>query len=924
MGHHRHIHIKYLLALLILGLTFLCLVRFQQNEFSSPLELRQEPRPFRKAFGGKRRPNIPRTHSLPVGSPLVINEIGFAVPEGPCTSEGMPADWIELYNRSEQTISLKDYSLTDSPNRPRKYILPDIILDPGETALIWADGYSGVSSPLTFKYLRSHLRAGWSRHMDFDTHAGYVWYGHVTQGGSASNQLELAYTVLAPDEGDYSIWVRHKPGRKGFWTLEGVVDNQQTVATYARPRKHYITSRLRNPDDPDGFWHFTRGEHQVRLILKDGETSVDHIVLTRRNVPFGTGRQDVHAPFKLRRAGELVALHSPRGMPLDYVTFDELPQGRSYQRSQSGKGHFTAGRPTPNEMDILPAPEIRPVSGIMTGPVQVVIRNIPTNASVHYTVDGSLPTRQDPRCTQPFILTNSVPLRVRMFREDAYPSPVVNRVYWLGAVPAMPVLWCLMQPTDLQSSKRGVLSNPRARGPRSERACFMTLLMPNGHCYQTEAGLRLQGRSTRRMQVKKSCRLFFRPRYGNPVCPVNLFDAQATGSALEATDVTDRGAASFAPAMEREQTQPDRALPRKWPREHSSLVLIGHSIINHPIGLDVMNGIGSISPRVRHVLFQINDHPMGIYICIEDPNDTTYLEQLYGHLDLDVFKQKTLDPVKMGDREAFEVSWEALAQSKPEDITLEKVARIIDPVDFVRWAAGMQFIAVEDNGQGYFIRDQQAPAPAWSFINWDMDGSMAVSAMHKHRLLPIMRLRGRILKGLLSDPDFPMLYVNEFQKLLNHRLMPEPWIRHLARYQSIIMPHMDFEFTGNAFQHTELVDDYTRSQLSNAYKKVFADSRAFFETQNEGVRRILHRNFRMDNYREVTVDTATGDDFAVIDGFPEKLPYRGLYFPGTTLDIHPGAAAGAGMVLQVNGKTVNTTHYHTVVTDALRIHLLSR
>lgn len=55
---------------------------------------------------------------------------------------GTSLEWIEIVNTGLDPVSLSDYSLTDDPLSPRKWILPDVILQPGGYILIWATGYN--------------------------------------------------------------------------------------------------------------------------------------------------------------------------------------------------------------------------------------------------------------------------------------------------------------------------------------------------------------------------------------------------------------------------------------------------------------------------------------------------------------------------------------------------------------------------------------------------------------------------------------------------------------------------------------------------------------------------------------------------------------------------------------------------------------
>lgn len=73
---------------------------------------------------------------------LVINEIlpdnTFIIPD----EDGEYADFIELFNYGIYSIPLGDLSISDEPDRPTKWFLPDMLLPPGAYVLLFADNES--------------------------------------------------------------------------------------------------------------------------------------------------------------------------------------------------------------------------------------------------------------------------------------------------------------------------------------------------------------------------------------------------------------------------------------------------------------------------------------------------------------------------------------------------------------------------------------------------------------------------------------------------------------------------------------------------------------------------------------------------------------------------------------------------------------
>src|SRR6185295_18008706 len=50
------------------------------------------------------------------------------------------SDWIELYNRGANSVSLLGWSLTDDPSLPGEWVFPAVTLGAGQYLLVWASG----------------------------------------------------------------------------------------------------------------------------------------------------------------------------------------------------------------------------------------------------------------------------------------------------------------------------------------------------------------------------------------------------------------------------------------------------------------------------------------------------------------------------------------------------------------------------------------------------------------------------------------------------------------------------------------------------------------------------------------------------------------------------------------------------------------
>ena len=75
-----------------------------------------------------------------LGGHVVINEYMASNGQTIADEDGDFEDWIELYNLGVEPVSLAGYGLSDDPNIPLRWVLPDVLLAPDGYLLIWASG----------------------------------------------------------------------------------------------------------------------------------------------------------------------------------------------------------------------------------------------------------------------------------------------------------------------------------------------------------------------------------------------------------------------------------------------------------------------------------------------------------------------------------------------------------------------------------------------------------------------------------------------------------------------------------------------------------------------------------------------------------------------------------------------------------------
>jgi hypothetical protein len=76
---------------------------------------------------------------------LVLNEFMTSNNSGISNEKGSQKDWIEIHNRTDKTLSMELFSLSDDKTKPTKWTFPkNTMIGPREYQIIWADGENAV------------------------------------------------------------------------------------------------------------------------------------------------------------------------------------------------------------------------------------------------------------------------------------------------------------------------------------------------------------------------------------------------------------------------------------------------------------------------------------------------------------------------------------------------------------------------------------------------------------------------------------------------------------------------------------------------------------------------------------------------------------------------------------------------------------
>ena len=416
---------------------------------------------------------------------LIINEICPDPKVGIPDDTGTVVDWIEIYNNSDETLSLAGYYLSDRENRPLKWKFPDsAIISPHGYYLVYCSG-------------QDRLQANGVPHTNFAISAERE---SLVLSDSAGRLIDRVTIENVPV--DYSVgldsngaWTFFKLSTPGFPnTPDGQSKVDQLIRSY-NPIGVIITEVMVSNDtvaigatgltadyielynvsaasvDLSNYglsddlgrprkWQFPLGATiepgERKIIILDGQTELSTYY-------------ELHTSFKLSKTDDtVVSFCDPTGKVLDRIPLPEdIPTDHSYGRSQGYAGFYYYNAPTPGSENgvgyygYASTPSFSLNGGLYKGSVQVTI-TAAEGTVVYYTTDGSEPGQDDTVYNAGDVLEFSrvTPLRARAFDPSGMlqPSVTITQTYFLNVYHTLPVVSIITDPDTLWNPETGMLT----------------------------------------------------------------------------------------------------------------------------------------------------------------------------------------------------------------------------------------------------------------------------------------------------------------------------------------------------------------------------------------------------------------------------------------------------------------------------------
>ncbi len=196
-------------------------------------------------------------------SQIRINEFVASNDRSFNDENGDRSDWLELYNGSEAAISLEGWGLSDTPDLPFKWTLPDFILPAGGYRIIFASGKD-----------RSPRFGEW--HTNFKLSAQGEWLSltepsgqpiHTFAPGYPEQFADVSYGLVPGTDEDYGYFVSPTPGDRNSTAGQGF-SPEVHFSRASRPFSDPFELTLQAPDETVQIRYTTDGRTPTRSSIR--------------------------------------------------------------------------------------------------------------------------------------------------------------------------------------------------------------------------------------------------------------------------------------------------------------------------------------------------------------------------------------------------------------------------------------------------------------------------------------------------------------------------------------------------------------------------------------------------------------------------------------------------------------------------------
>ncbi|MBQ5991371.1 MAG: lamin tail domain-containing protein [Clostridia bacterium] len=401
--------------------------------------------------------NAKRPDSLRISEALPKNTYSIA------DCEGERCDWVELYNSTDQAVSLRDWYLSDNPKNLKKWALPESMsLSGGQYLVIFLSGKTGIANEL---------------HASFSLGTGETLYLYNAQTGRLDwiTVPELPDNVsIGLNEANEQVYYRYPtPGAPnghgektaetiGFFQSDGVYISE-VCAIHDRGSSEKDWIELYNGSQStvslDGWYLSDSLEEPQKYRISSLSLKANGYAVIEATASYGE-RKSSDAPFGVSPSGEKLYLSDANGIIRDIfetgVQQNGVTSGRVEGNNQISRVFFTTKTKGKKNSDsayrgYASMPVFSENALYHTQSFDLSITSLSPNAQIYYTTNGSEPGKSSTLYSGPITISKNAVIRAIAYVDGMLPSEIVTFHYLFEEPHTVPVVCLAMDPTDFNT-----------------------------------------------------------------------------------------------------------------------------------------------------------------------------------------------------------------------------------------------------------------------------------------------------------------------------------------------------------------------------------------------------------------------------------------------------------------------------------------
>ena len=287
-----------------------------------------------------------------------INEVMTANKAACFDENGACPDWIELYNAGNSAVNITGWVLTDKTSRSIRFTFPDTVMQPGEYAIVFADGFLHNDADETW-HAPFKLSAFGDTLLLFDENGTIVEsinipalnedcvYARTASGGwevtreytplmenTTVNYASLTSTQVQP--GSDLVISEVMASNASYRAPSGMLCDWIEIANRGSTPINLSGYGLSDKTTKPSRWRFPD------VTIQPGE----YLVVYASGLDRVTETGEIHLSFRLSAERESVYLYTPSRQIIDAVSWENLKTDQSYKR-QDGDSWAVSTTPTP-------------------------------------------------------------------------------------------------------------------------------------------------------------------------------------------------------------------------------------------------------------------------------------------------------------------------------------------------------------------------------------------------------------------------------------------------------------------------------------------------------------------------------------------------------------------------------------------------